>query len=229
MGPLFADVSREITGVVGDTRDEALGTPPQPIFFEPLAQLPDTLMAWGNQLIPVNWVIRTSGDPLAMAEKIRRETLVASGDVPMAEPRLLEQVIGDSIARQRFAMTLLGIFAGLAMLLASIGLYGVISYSVAQRTRELGIRVALGAARGDLLKIVIGQGMWLVGIGLATRLVSALGLTQFLKGMLYGVNAFNASVLVTVTCLLAAVALLACWLPARRASRVDPIIALREE
>lgn len=229
MGPLFADAPREIVGVVGNTRDESLGAPPQPIFFEPLAQVPDALMAMGNQLVPVNWVIRTSGDPLAMAEKIRRETLVASGDIPMAEPRLLEQVIGNSIARQRFAMTLLGIFAGLAMLLASIGLYGVISYSVAQRTRELGIRAALGAARGDLLKIVIGQGMWLVGIGLAMGLVSALGLTQFLKGMLYGVTAFNASVLVTVTGLLAAVALLACWLPARRAARVDPIIALREE
>ncbi len=229
MGPLFADLPREIVGVVGDTHDEGLGTPPQPIYFEPVAQLPDTLMAMGNQLLPVNWVIRTSGDPLAMAEQIRRETLVASGGVPMAEPRLLEQVVDSSIARQRFTMTLLGIFAGLAMLLGGIGLYGVISYSVAQRTRELGIRAALGAARQDLLGLVIKQGMWLAGIGLFVGVVSSLGFTQFLKGMLYGVTALDPIVMASVTMLLAIVAFVACWFPARRAARVDPVIALREE
>ncbi|MBV9502311.1 MAG: FtsX-like permease family protein, partial [Acidobacteriaceae bacterium] len=229
MGPLFADLPREIVGVVGDTHDEGLGTPPQPIYFEPVAQLPDTLMAMGNQLLPVNWVIRTSGDPLVMAERIRRETLVASGGVPMAEPRLLEQVVDTSIARQRFTMTLLGIFAGLAMLLGAIGLYGVISYSVAQRTRELGIRAALGAARQDLLGLVIKQGMWLAGIGLFVGIVSSLGFTQFLKSMLYGVTALDPMVMASVTMLLAVVTFVACWFPARRAARVDPVIALREE
>ena len=229
MGPVFADTPREIVGVVGDTRDGGLGEPARPIYFEPLAQLPDGIMALTNQLVPVNWVIRTAGDPLAMAERIRRETLTASGGVPMAEPRLLERVVGDSIARQRFTMTLLSVFAGLAMLLGAIGLYGVISYSVAQRTRELGIRAALGAARTDLARLVITQGMWLVGIGLAVGLVAALGLTQFLKGMLYGVTAFDPRVLASVTALLAAVALAACCLPARRAARVDPMIALREQ
>jgi len=229
MGPLFADFPREIVGVVGDTHDEGLGTPPQPIYFEPVAQLPDTIMAMGNQLLPVNWVIRTSGDPLVMAERIRRETLVASGGVPMAEPRLLEQVVDTSIARQRFTMTLLGIFAGLAMLLGAIGLYGVISYSVAQRTRELGIRAALGAARQDLLGLVIKQGMWLAGIGLFVGIVSSLGFTQFLKSMLYGVTALDPMVMASVTMLLAVVTFVACWFPARRAARVDPVIALREE
>ncbi|MGA7413629.1 MAG: ABC transporter permease [Bryobacteraceae bacterium] len=229
MGPIFADKPREIVGVVGDTRDGGLGEPAQPIYFEPLAQLPDGIMALTNQLVPVNWVIRTSGDPLVMAERIRRETLTASGGVPMAEPRLLERVVGDSIARQRFTMTLLGVFAGMAMLLGAIGLYGVISYSVAQRTRELGIRAALGAARTDLARLVITQGMILVGVGLAVGLVAALGLTQFLKSMLYGVTAFDPGVLASVTALLAAVALAACWLPALRAARVDPVIALREQ
>lgn len=229
MGPIFADTPREIVGVVGDTRDGGLGEPARPIYFEPLAQLPDGIMALTNQLVPVNWVIRTTADPLAMAERIRRETLTASGGVPMAEPRLLERVVGDSIARQRFTMTLLGIFAGMAMLLGAIGLYGVISYSVAQRTRELGIRAALGAARSDLARLVITQGMWLVGIGLVVGLVAAFGLTQFLKGMLYGVTAFDPSVLASVTALLAVVALAACWLPARRAARVDPVIALRDQ
>ena len=147
----------------------------------------------------------------------------------MAQPRLLEQVVGDSIARQRFTMTLLGVFAAMAMLLGAIGLYGVISYSVAQRTRELGIRAALGAARNDLARLVITQGMWLLSIGLAVGLVAALGLTQFLKGMLYGVTAFDPRVLASVTALLAVVALAACCLPALRASRIDPVIALREQ
>jgi putative ABC transport system permease protein len=229
MGPIFADMPREIVGVVGDTRDGGLGEPAQPIYFEPLAQLPDGVMSLTNQLVPVNWVIRTTGDPLAMAERIRRETLTASGGVPMAQPRLLEQVVGDSIARQRFTMTLLGVFASMALLLGAIGLYGVISYSVAQRTRELGIRAALGAARNDLARLVITQGMWLLGIGLAVGLVAALALTQFLKGMLYGVTAFDPRVLASVTALLAVVALAACGLPALRAARIDPVIALRDE
>ena len=229
MGPVFADQPREIVGVVADTHDAGLGAPPQPIFFEPLAQLPDALMALDNQLMPLNWVIRTSRDPLAMAEQIRRQTLTASGGVPMAEPRLLEDVVGASISRQRFSMTLLAIFAGLAMLLGAIGIYGVISYSVAQRTRELGIRSALGATRGDLLRLVIGQGMWLASIGLAVGLFSALGLTQVLKGMLYGVTEFDPAVLISVTALLAAIALAACWFPARRAARIDPAIALRQD
>jgi putative ABC transport system permease protein len=229
MGPLFADQPREIVGVVGDTRDAGLKVPPQPIYFEPVAQLPDGLMALGNQLIPINWVIRMTGDPMALAERIRRETLVVSGGIPMAEPRLLETIISSSIARQRFSMTLIGIFAGLALLLGAIGLYGVISYSVAQRTRELGIRAALGAAREDLLGLVIREGMRLAAIGLACGLLLALGLTQFLRGMLYGVSASDPRILAAVTFLLAAVALAACWSPANRAARIDPAIALREE
>src|SRR5581483_6596731 len=149
--------------------------------------------------------------------------------VPMAEPRLLSDVLGNSVARERFSMTLLGIFAALAMLLGAIGLYGVISYSVAQRTRELGIRAALGAAHGDLLKLVIGEGMRLAAIGLAAGLVAALGLTQLIKGMLFGVTAFDPRVLASVCAVLAAVALLACWLPALRAARVDPAVALRDQ
>lgn len=229
LGPMFADSPRQIVGVVGDTRDSGLGAPPPPIMYEPLAQVPDGLIALDNQLAPLNWVIRTSDASMPMVEPIRRETLTASGGVPMAEPHLLEDVVGASISRQRFSMTLLSIFAGLAMLLGAIGLYGVISYSVAQRTRELGIRSALGAAQRDLLKLVIGQGMWLAGIGLAVGLLCALGLTQFIKGMLYGVTEFDPFVLISVTALLAAVALAACWLPARRAARTNPAVALRED
>ncbi len=229
MGPGFADKTREIVGVVGDTHDAGLANPPRPAYFEPQAQLPDGLNAMFHQLLPINWVIRTSGDPRALTERIRRETLIASGGIPMAEPQLLEQVIDNSIARERFTMTLLGAFAGLAMLLGAIGLYGVISYSVAQRTRELGIRAALGAARSDLSSMVIRQGMWLVGIGLTAGLVAALALTRFLSSLLYGVTAFDLRVLTTGTAMLALVGLAACWIPAMRAARVDPVIALREQ
>lgn len=229
MGPVFADAPREIVGIIGDTHDAGLDAPPDATFFEPVAQMPDSLTALGNQLVPANWVIHTAGNPMLLALRIRREALIASGGVPMADPRLLEEVIGSSIARQRFSMTLLSLFAALAMLLCAIGLYGVISYSAAQRTRELSIRAALGAAQSDLLKLVVGQGMWLVGLGLIIGLLAAGGLTRFLQGMLFGVTAFDPLVLATVTAVLGAIALAACWAPARRASRVDAALVLREE
>ncbi len=147
----------------------------------------------------------------------------------MAEPRPLEQVVGDSIASQRFSMTLLAIFALVALLLAGLGLYGVISYSMAQRTREIGIRSALGAGRRDVLMVVIGQGMKLAFAGLVAGLAAALALTRYLESLLYDVTPTDTFVLASVTGILAGVALLACWLPANRASRIDPLRALREE
>jgi predicted permease len=229
MGPIFADAPREIIGVVGDTHDAGLGVPPQPIFFEPVAQMPDKLMALDNELAPINWIIRTDRNPMGMSDQIRRETLAASGDVPMAEPHLLSDIVGSSIAQQRFSMTLLSVFASVALVLGAVGIYGVISYSVAQRRRELGIRAALGAARSDLLRLVLAEGMWLAGIGLVVGLLAAFGLTQFLKGMLFGVTTFDGRVLASVCLLLAGVAFMACWGPARRAAQVDPAIALRDE
>jgi ABC-type antimicrobial peptide transport system permease subunit len=181
------------------------------------------------KITPLHWVIRTSHDPLRMAEQIRREALTVSGGVPMASPRPLDEIVASSIAQQRFTMSLLAIFAGLALVLGAIGLYGVISYSVVQRTRELGVRSALGAGRGDLFRLVVGQGMRLAGIGLLMGVAASLGLTRFLQSMLYGVRPSDPFVLATVTTILAAVALLACYVPAHRAARVDPITALREQ
>jgi putative ABC transport system permease protein len=166
---------------------------------------------------------------MSMAEQIRRETLAVSGGIPMAEPKPLEETVSTSVARQRFTMTLLSIFAGLAAFLAAIGLYGVISYSVAQRTRELGIRSALGARRGDLLALIIGQGFRLVGIGLGIGVLAALGVTRFLQGMLYDVKPSDPVLLLEATALMGFVALAACWFPARRAARIDPLVALRED
>ena len=229
MGPSFADRAREIVGVVGDTRESALSQPPRPMMFIPLAQAPDGMTAIGSRLVPLSWVMRTAGDPMGAAEIVRRETNAVSGGVPMANPRALEQVVGASFARQTFTMLLLSIFAGLALLLGAIGLYGVISYSVTQRTREMGIRSALGADRVGLLKLVVGQGMRLVLGGLIIGLAGTVPLARFLASMLYGVEPFDARVVASVTAVLAVVGFAACYVPARRAASVDPMVALREE
>jgi putative ABC transport system permease protein len=173
-------------------------------------------------------VIHTLGSPLAMADLIRRETLHVTGQIPMSQPRALEEVLGNSISRERFTMTLLLGFAGLATLLSAVGLYGVISYSVAQRTREFGIRSALGADRMNLLSLVLKQGMLLVGLGLAIGVVSGLALTRLLRGLLFQVNSFDPSVLIAAAALLATIALCATMVPALRAAKLDPVSALRE-
>ena len=224
MGARFRDVPRQIVGVIADTRDDSLGSDPPPILFEPLAQAPEAI-------VPANmhWTIRVARVSPSLPEQIRREVLAASGGVPVSEPHPLEDVVGASIAQQRFSMTLLSVFAGLALVLASVGLYGVISYSVTQRTRELGIRSALGANRASLLGLVLGQGMKLSLAGIAAGLVAALALTRLLRSMLYGVGPSDPFVFSMVAALLAVVALAACWAPARRASRIDPLEALREE
>jgi predicted permease len=229
MGPLFADQPREIVGIVADTRERALSEPPRPVIFEPIAQVPDLTIKGFVKQVPLSWVIRTAGDPMSAADQIRREALVASGGIPMSDPQRLEDHVGESIAQQRFLMTLLASFAGLALFLGAIGIYGVISYGVAQRTRELGIRSALGAARTDLLQMILRQGMTMAGIGLAVGLAASFGLTRFLQSMLYGVSPTEPRVIVAVTVLLGLVAVLACLVPARRASTVDPVIALRQE
>lgn len=229
MGPAFADRARQIVGVVGSLRDAGLGEPAPPEMFVPEAQVPDTLMQVDRQLTPLNWVIRTSENPMALTERICRETLVSSGGIPMAAPKLLSGIVAESVASQRFLMILLSIFAAIALLLGTIGLYGVISYSVAQRTREMGIRTALGARRADLLKLIVGEGMRIVTIGLVVGLIAASALTRFLRAILFGVSASDPTALATVTILLAFVALAACFIPAMRASRVNPVIALRED
>ena len=229
MGPNFVDKPRRIVGVTGDIRDAGLGRPAPPEMFEPEAQVPDGLMKLDISLLPLKWVIRTTRDPLSLAGIVRREALTVAGDVPMSEPKPLEEIISASLARQRFMMTLLGVFAGLALLLGTVGLYGVISYSVAQRTREMGIRSALGAQRSDLLRLVVGNGMWLAGWGLLGGLLASFVLTRYLRSLLFGVSPADPLLLTGVTVLLGLVALTACFLPAWRASRVDPLTALHEE
>lgn len=178
---------------------------------------------------PRDLVIRTSVDPLSIAAAVRREIRAVDPDQPVANVRTLDDVLSKEIAPRRIAMTLLMTFAGLALVLASIGIYGVLSYFVTQSTPEIGVRLALGARQVDVLKLVVGRGMRLALAGLAVGLAAALLLTRLMASLLFGVSATDAISFVVVSVLLIVVALLACYIPARRATKVDPLVALRYE
>ena len=177
-----------------------------------------------------NLVVRTSSaDPLALAAAVRGEVAAIDRDQPVSAVRAMREVVSGSVAQQRFRTLLLATFAGVALLLAGVGIYGVIAYSVTHRTHEIGIRMALGAGAGDILKMVVGQGMALALAGVAVGLLAALALTRVLSSLLFGVTATDAVTFAAVSLLIAAVALLACLVPARRATKVDPMVALRYE
>jgi putative ABC transport system permease protein len=228
MGPRFADSPRQIVGVVGNTRDQGLGSPAPPEMFLPLAQVPDAVMDGNRKEIPLNWVVRTRGGPAGLAPVIGRELTAATG-LPAGEMMPVGRLVADSLARQRFSMVLLAIFAALALALGSMGLYGLIAYSVAQRTREIGIRCAVGAAPSDLVWLVFRDGMRLVLTGLAIGLAVSVWLSRFLRAMLYGVSPNDPIILIGVAIVLALTAALASLLPAWRAARIDPVLALRVE
>jgi putative ABC transport system permease protein len=211
----------EIAGVVGDARQGALNLPPSPeIYF------PNTQRAFGQQ---VSLVVRTNVDPASLGAAVRRAAQSVNPDAPVFRVRTMREVIAGSMAQERFNTILMTLFAVVAMLLGAVGLYGVMAYNVTQRTREIGIRVALGARRADVLRLVIRQGLRLVALGLTLGLIAALALTRLMKKLLFEVSATDPMTFAGVASLLALVALLACWIPARRAANVDPMVALRCE
>jgi predicted permease len=229
VGPEFNEPPREIIGVVGDVRNQGLGTKPDPIMYIPVVQVNDGITALNNKIIPVTFAIRTKLQPFSISEDIQRELRTASGGLPVAHVRSMEQVRGESTSRNDFNMTLLTIFAGVGLLLAAIGIYGLTSYSVEQRTQEIGIRMALGAAPDDVRKMVVLQSMWLALIGVGVGLAAALALTRLIAGLLYEVKPWDPAAIISVAALLIAIALVATYVPARRASQVDPMVALRYE
>ena len=170
-----------------------------------------------------------AANPLSLLPAVQSAVWSVDKNVALGNVRTMEQVIARSLAQRKFTMMLLGIFAGLAVVLAAIGLYGVMSYTVTQRTREIGIRMALGAQRADVLKLVVRQGMILTAAGVLAGLAASFGLTRLIANLLYGVAPTDLATFAALSLLLLAVALLACWLPARRASGVDPMVALRSE
>jgi predicted permease len=229
LGPDFDDPTRQIVGVVGNVREAGLGADPPEVLYVPFGQLPDGFTRLVNNVLATNWLIRTTGDPLTLVAAVRQEFLAVDNALPVARVRTLGQVIGDATARQNFQMLLLVVFSSIALLLAAIGIYGVMSYSVQQRSHEIGIRLSLGAGTGDVLRLIVGQGLRLVAIGVAVGLAAAFGLTRLLAGLLYGIKPSDPVTYVTVAALLSAVAFLATYIPARRATKVDPVIALRYE
>jgi putative ABC transport system permease protein len=218
------DILREIVGVVASVKQYGQGEKSSSMqVYEAFAQFPRT-----DEI----FIVRTDGNSAGLASEVRHAVQQVDSQQPVTGFRSLDEILGDSIALPRFRTVLLGMFAGLAALLAAMGLYGVMSYTVMQQTQEIGIRLALGAQRGDILRLIIGRGMLLVGSGVALGIAGALALTHVLvsfASFLFGVKAYDPVTLVSVTMMFAIVAVLACWLPARRASRVDPLVALRYE
>jgi putative ABC transport system permease protein len=174
-------------------------------------------------------VIRTQGDPLSLTGAVRKEVRAIDPDQPISSVRPMTDWVDSSVAVPRYRTTLFALFAALAMVLAATGIYGVMSYSVAQRTHEIGVRMALGARRADVLKLVVGQGMLLTLIGVALGLLAAFGLTRGMQSLLFGVTTKDPITFAVVAVLLTAVAFVACFVPARRATKVDPLVALRYE
>ena len=217
---------RRVIGVVNETKQRSLSEMPPITVFIPIAQASENMKEILRQS---SFVIRTTVDPLLLSATIQNEARQLDPTLPVRHLNSLEQLIGRSVAPQRFNLSLLGSFAGLGLLLAAVGIYGVMAYSVSQRTREIGIRLALGAAAADVLRLIIRQGMRLALIGVALGLAGAFALTRLLKSLLFGVSATDLTTFGIVAGLLLLVSLLACWLPARRATQVDPLTALRYE
>jgi predicted permease len=229
LGPEFDDATRQIVGIVGDVREIGLNSPAPAVMYLPAAQVPDALTRVGNAVLPITWVVRAAANPLALTPSIQREFLAVDSQLAIAHVRTMEQALSESIARQSFNMLLLTIFGAIALLLAAIGIYGLMSYSVEQGAHEIGVRLALGAARRDILTLIVGRGMRLVAIGVVVGAVAAIGATRVLSRMLFGVRSTDPATYALVAGALAAIAFVACYLPARRAMRLDPIMAMRQE
>jgi predicted permease len=231
LGPDFDEGSTEVVGVIGNVRENGLDNDPPPIMYQLHSQVPDAAMKLVNGLQLASVVVRTKPGvaPMSVSQAVQEALLAGDIQLPATRVRTMEQVSLNSTARQNFNLLLLGVFAAIALLLAAVGIYGVMSYTVEQRTHEVGLRTALGASRRDVLKLVMGQGFKLTSIGLGMGIVGALVLTRFLSSLLYGVRPNDPVTFLAVSFLLAGVALLASYIPARRATKVDPLTALRYE
>jgi putative ABC transport system permease protein len=216
LGPDFA----MIVGVVADVKQRGLTAEVMPQVYVPLKQAPTAT---------ISLVIRSSMDPLSVIPALRRIIKDIDPNVPLFSEQTMNDLVAAQVASQRFNAAALAGFAGLAVLLAAVGIYGVMAYAVGQRTREIGVRMALGAERGDVLRMVLRQGLTLTLIGVVIGLGASFGLTRLMRTLLYNVKATDPATFIFVTAALIFVALAACWIPAHRATRVDPVVALRYE
>jgi putative ABC transport system permease protein len=211
---------REIVGVVADVKHVGLAGETVPEFFTPLAQRPTRDMTL---------VVRTAADPAGLPGLVRREVYALDKDQPIDNASTMSEWLAASVAQPRFNFLLLTVFAAVALALAGLGIYGVVAWTVAQRTQEIGIRMALGARAEDVFRLMVGQGMKPALLGVALGLPGAAALTRLMKTMLFEMSATDPLTFIAIALLLTFVALLACWIPARRATKVDPMIALKCE
>ena len=218
-----------IIGIVADSHNSGLAKPADPMMMIPIAQVTDGYNAAYANIQPLFWLVRTRDDPHLHTAAVTEQLRIASGGFPLGHIRTMDEVMGRSTARQSFNMLLLTIFGAVALLLAAIGIYGLMAYSVVQRTQEMGIRMALGADRDAIRKLVVWQGMRLALVGVVAGIAASFGLTRLLSSFLFGVKPWDPAVFVSAPLILTAIALVAVWLPAARASKVDPMEALRAE
>jgi len=211
----------EVVGVVADTRHRGLEAPVEPAFYAPLRQKTWEWLSWMTVLV------RTDGDPLALTDAVRAQVWELDGDLPLLAVRTVEQLYADSVARRRFDTLVVSLFAGFALLLGLVGLYGVMAFSVVRRTREIGVRMALGARTGAVASLVLRQGARLTAVGLAVGLAAALAASRLLASQLYGVEPHDPVTFAAMAAILGVLSLLACYLPARRAARIDPAEVLK--
>jgi len=229
LGPEMDESVPTIIGVVADSHNAGLGQPPGAMVMVPITQVTDQYAASYTNVQPLLWVVRTRGDPHQLITAVTEQLRRASSGFPVAHVRTMDEVMGNSTARQSFNMLLLTIFSAVALLLAAIGIYGLMAYSVAQRTREMGIRMALGADRSAIQRLVVWHGMKLAIAGMALGIALALGLTHLIASFLFEVKPSDPAAFFVAPPILTIVALIAVWFPATRASRVDPMQALRME
>jgi predicted permease len=229
MGPPFEEPARQIVGVVGNTHDAGLDQDTPPLMIVPDSQVLDAMTALNAKIVPLRWAVRTHGDPRRLSAAIAEQLRQASGGFPVAHIRMMDEIVSRTTSRQNFNMMLLTIFGAIALVLAAIGIYGLMAYSVQQRTQEIGIRMALGADRASIRKLVVWHGMRLALVGMVVGIGASFGLTRLIASFLFGVKTWDPTAFIAVPAVLATVALLAVWLPATRAARVEPMMALRVE
>ena len=229
IGPQFVEGPRQVIGVMADFHSAGLDNDPDELMMVPTSQVTDGMTALNSGIQPMIWLVRTHGDPHQYIDAITKQLRLVSGGFPVAHVRPMTEVVVQSTSRQDFNMLLLIIFGATALILAAIGIYGLMAYTVQQRTQEMGIRMALGADRAHIRGLVVWQGMKLAIAGVVLGIIAAFGLTRLLASFLFGVKAWDPLVFVSVPIILTAVALLAVWFPATRASRLDPQQALRME
>jgi predicted permease len=218
-----------IVGLIGDTHNAGLGRPADPLLVVPISQVTDAYTASYTNVQPLFWVVRTRGEPHSVLNTVSEQLRLASGGFPVAHVRTMEEVMGASTARERFNMLLLTIFGAVALILAAVGIFGLMAYTVAQRNQEMGIRMALGADHSAIRRLVVWSGMKLAFAGVVLGLVAASGLAHVISSLLFGVRPWDPVAFVCAPIVLCVVALFAVWLPGTRASKIDPVRALRME